>query len=258
MESSTPRFVTLGWRLFLFWSLPMLLIVGGSIGYRLTERWSWFDSFYVAVITLTSIGYGDKHAFSLPGRVLTLTLALVGISAVAVAATELVRVIITGELGQSWGKRRMKKRIAGLEHHVIVCGYGGVGRHVCEELLVQGIPVVAVDRLAEPLVAAREAGVHTVLGEATADTTLHQAGIGQARALIAVAGTDADNVLITMAARLLRPELPIISRAEEVTTVSKLLRAGATRAASPQAIAGGRIARAALHPSSVEGDLVVE
>ena len=75
-----------------------MLIAVGTVGYRIIEGWSWFDSFYVAVITLTSIGYGDRHAFSIAGRVLTLVLALGGISTVAIAAAELLGTIVTGDL----------------------------------------------------------------------------------------------------------------------------------------------------------------
>jgi voltage-gated potassium channel len=255
---SFARRVGTGWRLFLFWSLPTLMIVGGTLGYRLLERWSWFDSFYVAVITITSIGYGDKHAFSTGGRVLTITLALLGISAVAVAATELLGTIITGELRDTLGQRRMRKRIAALERQVIICGYGQVGRHVCAELLAVRVPVVVIDREPESLAAARRAGAHFVLGDATLDTTLQRAGIERARALVAVTGTDSDNVLITMSAHLLCPELLIVSGALKKATVTKLLRAGATRAASPFAIAGARLAQAALHPEVLDVDRVVE
>jgi len=224
------------------------MIGAGTVGYRALERWSWFDSFYVAVVTLTSIGYGDRRAASLSGRVLTLTLALVGISSVALAATELLRVIVTGELKKSWGERRMRKRIESLERQVVVCGYGHIGQHVCAALLAGGVPVVVVDRRAEPLAAAQDAGIHAVLGDATAEATLRRAGIERARALIAVAGTDSDNVLITMTARLLCPRLSIVSGVEDQATVPKLLRAGASWAASPHALAGGLMAQAALNP----------
>src|SRR5262245_7860800 len=86
------------WRLIVLWSMPPLLLCVGAIGYHATERWPWFDSFYVAVNTLTSLGGGDEHATSHGGRTLTLVLALVGISTLAVAATELVGTIVTGEL----------------------------------------------------------------------------------------------------------------------------------------------------------------
>jgi voltage-gated potassium channel len=247
-----PRRLPVPLRLLAFFSVPAFLLAGGTVGYRLTEGWSWFDSFYVAVITLTSIGYGDKHAFTLAGKVMTLVLALGGISTFALAATELLGSIITGELHDFWEGRRMAGKIAALERHVIVCGYGHVGQHACRDLLDGGVPVVVIDRQAASLPPARNGGVQRVLGDASAEATLKAAGIDRARALLAVAGTDADNVLITMAARLLCPGLPIVARAEEEDVVPKLLRAGATRTVSPYAIAGGRMAEAVLRPAVLD------
>src|SRR5262249_4023746 len=155
----------------------------------------------------------------IPGRILTITLAIGGISTVAVAATEFLSTLITGELKDFVGRWRMHKQLDALEQHVIVCGYGHIGQYVCADLLDSGVPVVVIDRRASSLVAARAAGAHALLGDATADATLRGAGIERARALIAVAGTDPDNVLITMTARLLVPDLPIVSRADEAAAV---------------------------------------
>ena len=83
--------------------MPALLIAVGTVGYRIIEGWSWFDSFYVAVITLTSIGYGERHAFSIAGRVFTLVAGARRDLTVAIAATELLSTIITGELRDFWG-----------------------------------------------------------------------------------------------------------------------------------------------------------
>jgi voltage-gated potassium channel len=243
------------WRLVAFWSVPPVLVCSGAIGYHAIERWSWFDSFYVAVNTLTSLGGGAKYAVSYAGRVLTLVLALVGISSLAVVATELLGTIVTGELREFLRSRRMTRRIDGLEQHVIVCGYGHVGQQVCAELMAGGVSVVAVDRLDETLAVARDSGAYAVLGDASADATLQRARIDRARALVAVAGTDPDNVLITVTARLLRPALPIVARSEDTATVPKLLRAGATRTASPHTIAGERIADAVLCPAALDARL---
>lgn len=247
-----PRKLPIPCRLFAFFSVPAFLIGAGTVGYRALERWSWFDPFYVAVITLTSIGYGQRAPVTIAGRVFTLALALGGIFTIAVAATELLSTIITGELRDYWGKRRMGKRIGALEHHVIVCGYGHVGQHTCADLLGSGVPVVVIDRRDDALAAARDAGALTLLGDATTDVALSQAGIARARALVAVAGTAADNVLITMAARLLCPALQIVSCIEDAATETKLLRAGATRTVSPFAIAGEHIAQAVLLGSSAD------
>jgi voltage-gated potassium channel len=244
-----PRRLRIPLRLLVFASVPATLIAGGTVGYRFTEGWSWFDSFYVAVITLTSIGYGDKHAFTIAGRVFTLVLALGGISTFALAAAELFGTIATGETHEYLWRRRMRKRIDALAHHVIVCGYGAVGAQVCAQLRRAGVPVIAIDRDEAAAAAARDCGAEFVVGDATADATLVQAGIARARALIALAGSDADNVLITMTARALSRPLLIVSRAEDEAAVPKLLQAGATRTMSPHAIAGGHIAQAVLRPA---------
>ena len=203
MAIRPPRKLPPPLRLLFFGSVPAVLIGVGTVGYRYLEGWSWFYSFYVAVITLTSIGHGETTYLSTAGHLFTMALALGGIFTVAVAATELLSTIITGELRDFLGKWRMRKRIEALQQHVIVCGYGHVGQHVCTDLLAAGAPVVVIDRVEATLAVAGEAGAHPVLGDASADATLTLAGIGRARALIAVAGADADNVLITMTARLL-------------------------------------------------------
>jgi voltage-gated potassium channel len=254
-----PRKLPIPLRLLAFVSPPAILILFGTIGYRLTEGWKWFDAFYIAVITLTSIGYGDKHAFSTAGRVLTLVLALGGISTVAIAAAELLGTLLTGEIHDFVGQRRMKRKIDGLRQHVIICGYGHVGEQVCAQLLRSGVPVVVIDRrdaVLTTLLAARDVGAHVVVGDAAADATLQRAAIGRARALITVAGSDADNVLITMTARSLRPDLMIVARVEDAGAVPNLVRAGATRTVSLRAIAGRRMAQAVLRPAVL--DLIEE
>ena len=239
-------------RLLAFASVPLLLIVGGTVGFRVIEKWSWFDSLYASVITLTSIGYGGVHALSTAGRVFTMALALGGIFTVAVAATEILSTIVTGELRTFWGNRRMRKRIEALEQHVIVCGYGRVGQQVCADLAGSGVRYVVIDKQDAPLAVARDGGALAVLGDATYDATLRQAGIERARALMAIAGTDADNVLITMTAHLLYRTLPIVARAEDDGAVPKLLSAGAARTVSPQTIVAGRMAQAVLRPAVLD------
>jgi voltage-gated potassium channel len=239
-------------RLLVFGSVPAVLIGIGTVGYRLLEGWSWFNSFYVAVITLTSIGHSETTYLSTSGHLFTMALALGGIFTVAVAVTELLSTVITGELRNFWWTWRMSKRIEALDQHVIVCGYGHIGQHVCADLLGSGVPVVLIDSRETALEPARDAGALLLVGDATADVTLSRAGITRARALVATSGTDADNVLIAMTARLLCPLLPIVSCAQEESMVHKLERAGATRVVSRYAIAGGLMAQAVLRPALLD------
>jgi voltage-gated potassium channel len=239
----------------LYWSVPFVFIGAGTVGYRLIDRWPWFDSFYLSVMTLTSLGHGSDHALSHASRVLKIALALGGIWTIAVAATQLLGMFITGELRDFARRWRVGRRIGALEGHVIVCGYGRVGRHVCADVVGGGVAVVVIDRRPEALEAARLAGLLSMSGDATTDEALRSAGIDRARALIAVTGSDADNLFITMAARQLRPHMTIVSSGRDANTMLKLRRAGATWAEWPDAIAGDRLAADVLRPAVVEADV---
>jgi len=252
VASSSVRRLRVPRRLLAIVGLPTLLIVGGTFGYRWIERWPWFYSFYVSVITLTSIGYSERNPLSTAGRVFTMVLALGGISTVAFAASELISTIVRGELRAFWEGWRMAKRIGSLESHVIVCGYGYVGRRVCADLLDGGVGVVVVDREDGAVAAARNVGAHSFLGDASVESTLIGAGIRRARALIAATGADPDNVLVTMTARMLTPRLLIVARAEDDAMVPKLRHAGANLTVSPNAVAGGWMAEAVLRPATFD------
>jgi voltage-gated potassium channel len=237
-------------RLYAFAGVLALLIVLGTFGYRKIEGWSWFNALYKSVATLTSLG--AEMPMSAAGRAFTMVLALGGIFTVALAATEVLHTIVTGDLRTYLEARRMEKRIDNLSGHVIVCGYGRVGRNACRQLLGAGVPFVVIDNREAPLATATADGAHPMTGDATSDTVLRRAGIARARALVAAAGADADNILITMTARLLSPTLPIVARAEDDAIRPKLLRAGATRIVSPYVLGGGRIAEAILRPAVLD------
>jgi voltage-gated potassium channel len=135
---------------------------------------------------------------------------------------------------------------------VVVCGYGRMGEQVCQEFSKAGVPFVIVDRNAAVLEDLTLPHAHPLVGDATSDDVLRSAGLERARALVATAASDADNVFITMTARLLNDKVPIVARAEEDSTVPKLRRAGATRVVSPYVLGGGRVAQAVLRPAVLD------
>lgn len=232
--------------------LPLLLLLSGTAGYAIIEGWSAFDALYMTVITLTTIGFGETHPLSGGGRLFTMALALGGIFSLFYAGTEVVRFTVSGELRNILGRRRMEKLIAGLDDHVVVCGYGRMGQYVCEEFSRQAIPFVVIDRDPARLADVHLANGHTVQGDATDDAVLREAGIERARSLVTVVASDSDNLFITMSARLLNERLSIVARAEETATPAKLLRAGATRVISPYVLSGARVAQAVLKPTVVD------
>lgn len=229
-------------------AVPLVLIVIGTVGYIALEGWSWFDALYMAVITLMTIGYGEVHPLSQAGRTFTMILALLGATTLAAAATYVLRFIVSGELNQAFGRQRMQRALENVTDHVIICGYGRIGRRVAEELATAGVPVVVVDREE-----ARLANTPLwVAGDVTRDETLKRAGIARARALVAAVPSDADNLYVTMSARLLNARVTIVARAEAEGTEEKLIRAGATRVISPTAIGGQRVVQAVLRPAVLD------
>ncbi|MFO0841264.1 MAG: potassium channel protein [Gemmataceae bacterium] len=240
-------------RMYLLLVLLAVLIVVGTVGYWLIEKdFSLFDALYMTVITLTTVGYGETHPLSTAGRVFTMALLLVGVFTFFYSATELVRGIVSGEVQQLLGREKMARSLAGLTNHLIVCGYGRMGRHVCREFSRQGVEFVIVDANPEMTKDFNLTGGLAVAGDATSDEVLRRAGVERARGLVAVVPSDADNLYITMSARLINSKLFIVARAEGEECEKKLLRAGADRVIAPYLLGGTRIAQAVMRPTVME------
>jgi len=232
--------------------VPVLLILLGTVGYHFIEHLPLFDSLYLTVITLTTIGYGDIAPKTDGGRLFTIFLALGGIFMLFYVATEAVRLTISGEVQKALGRRRMEQSLSQLQNHLIVCGFGRMGRLMCKEFATEKLPFVVIEREEKLLEAFPFATGIPLAGDATSDEILRQAGVERARGLIAVLPSDADNLFITMSARLLNDKLFIVARAEGELAEKKLLRAGASRVVSPYTIGGNRMAMAVLRPAVVD------
>lgn len=228
------------------------LVAGGTAGYVLVEGWSAFDALYMTVITLTSVGYLEVHPLSTAGRVFTMGLLLTGVFSLFYAATAAIRSVVGGELTGQFGRSRMEKKLQSLQGHIIVCGFGRMGRLVAQEFSQQGIPFVVIERSADLLVGFESGSGLALTGDATHDDTLRRAGIERAKTLVTLAASDADNLFITMSARLMSDRVFIVARAEDEAAEKKLMRAGASRVVSPYIIGGQRVAQAVLRPSVVD------
>ncbi len=244
-------------RLWVLLLVPILLVAIGTLGYCITEReknnYDWFDALYMTIITLSTIGYGEHNGpLTHEGRVFTIFLILGGVFSMAYSATEVIRSIVGGEVAAALGKRRMERTLAQLKDHIIVCGYGRMGRLVCREFERVGRSFVVIDSKTEELTGFQSPLGVPLQGDATSDDVLRHAGIERAHSLVAVMATDSDNLFVTMSARLLNAKLTIVARAEELQTEQKLLRAGANRVISPYEIGGHRLAHAVTKPTVVE------
>ncbi|MHB1424417.1 MAG: potassium channel family protein [Gemmataceae bacterium] len=233
--------------------IPTALMIGGTAGYYLLDdRYTLLDALYMTVITLTTVGYEEVYPLTPSGRLFTIVLLLVGVLTFFYAVTELVRLVISGEVQQLLGKRRMERSLSELKNHTIICGYGRMGRRVCQEFSQRGLSFVIIDRRTELLHDFSLAHGIALEGDATSDEVLKHAGVERARALVTVAASDADNLFITLSARLLNDKLFIVARAEGEQAEEKLRRAGASRVVTPYAIGGAKVAMAVLRPAVVD------
>jgi voltage-gated potassium channel len=229
-----------------------ILLVGGTVGYMTVERWSAFDSLYMTVITLTSVGYLEVHPLSPQGRIFTMGLLLSGVFSLFFVATSALRSIVDGELTGQFARNRMEKKLHSLKDHIIICGYGRMGRLVAQEFAQQATPFVVIERAGHLLADFKAEHGVALTGDATHDETLRRAGIDRARTLVTLAASDADNLFITMSARLMSDRVFIVARAEDEGAEKKLMKAGASRVISPYVIGGQRVAQAVLRPSVVD------
>jgi voltage-gated potassium channel len=231
--------------------LLLLSMLFGTLGYMVIEGWSFGDSAYMMIITLATIGYGEVRPLSTVGRVFTSVLILIGVAVLSYAFTTVMGTFFEGHLTRQWERRRMEKRVQQLTDHYILCGYGRVGWQIAQELLRERETFVVVDTDQRALDQASAAGLPVVTGSASEDDILRAAGIERAKGLITAVSSDADNVFITISARALRPDLPIVARVTQDQSIPKLRRAGATHVVSPYAIAGHQMAMLAARSSTV-------
>ncbi len=232
--------------------LLLLVIAGGTAGYMVIEGWSAWDSLYMTVITVTTVGYREVHVLSPAGEGFTIVLLIGGVGTALYTFTLLATVVVEGGLHLRLEQRRIRRMIDRLEDHFIVCGYGRIGSVIAEEFRREGTPFVVVERDPERVHAVIAAGMLAVEADASREEVLRRLGIDRARGLIAAVGTDAENVYAILTARVLAPNLFIVARAETDDAQRKLLRAGASRVLSPYQIGAVQMAQTALRPAVVD------
>jgi voltage-gated potassium channel len=232
--------------------LLISIIAGGTIGYMLIEGWSAWDAFYMTVITITTVGYREVHDLSRAGQAFTVLIIVSGVGAALYSFTLLAAVVVEGGLPKRFQRRRAARMLETIKDHFIICGYGRIGRLIAGQFRRQKVPYVVVERDAERQQLAIEDGGLAVEADASREDVLKRVGIDRARGLIAAVSTDAENVYTVLSARVLRPEIFIIGRAENEDASEKLKHAGANRVISPYHIGAVQMAQTALRPAVVD------
>jgi len=232
--------------------LLVLIVIIGSFGYVVIEKWDFFDSLYMTIITIGTVGFHEVGELSRIGRLFTIGLIIFGIGFGGYAFAILAAFIIEGDIRNLLRGRKMEKQLSKLKKHIIVCGYGKTGSEIIEEFRKFNKPFVVIENDSHRVNELKGQGWLVLEGDATEDETLEKAGVKAAEGLIATLPEDADNVYIVLTARGMNPKLRIIARAIDDVSSRKLLRAGADKVVSPYSIAGKRMARLILSPGIVD------
>jgi voltage-gated potassium channel len=211
------------------------------------------DAFYQVFITISAVGLTEVHPLtSTPLRLHTMLIIALGLLSVAFTVGGFVSLLTEGEFQKYLGQQRMLKQIESLRGHTIVAGFGRVGALVCEGLSGSDRPFVIIEQEPERAAEMAARGFPHLIGDATEETILREAGVERAAVLVTAMPNDAANVFITLTARELSPGLKIIARAEQPSTQKKLRQAGADHVIMPAAIGAHRIVSLLTNPTAVE------
>ncbi len=231
-------------------SLVVLLFLG-AFGYRLTEGWDWGDCLWMVLITISTIGFGEVEPLSAAGRIVTVLIVAGGLLLVQLTLQRLLRLFESGYF-RRMSELRFRRMVRSMQDHVILCGFGRIGKEIAEQLQAEEVEILVVEL--DPLRkdAAEKSGFNVLLSDATLDETLLLAGIKKCRSLVVTLPSDAANLYVVLSARGLNPKCRLIARSETEEAANKLKLAGASVVVSPYVAAGRTMAATALRPIAVD------
>jgi len=233
--------------------LLISIILIGMIGFVLIEHLSLFEAWYMTINAISTSGFGEIKQLSYSGKFFTTILILASFGVVGYVITSVAQYAIEGNFQKYFKNLRVNQKIQKLKDHVIICGYGRNGRQVAKELSQSGIDFVLIESSeAQIEKMVEESDFLFIHGDAIKDSVLLSAGIKQAKALITVLPSDADNLFVVLTSREMNPEMTIISRASYTQSEHKLKLAGATNVIMPGKIGGSRMAKLVIQPDVVE------
>lgn len=233
-------------------ALCFVVLATGTVGYHFLEGWSYVDAFYMTVITIFTVGYSEVRPLSDLGHLFTVLLIFTGVGAIGYTATTLTADLVSGQIRQLMRGQRMEKRLSRLKDHVILCGYGKIGREIAREFRSAGVSLCVVDADERAVEEALQDGLLALHGDATEEHILERCGLSKARGVLTALPRDSDNLFVTLTVRELNPGCSVVARGLEPSSEARLLRAGADHVISPYVIGGRRMAAVLLHPEIMD------
>src|SRR2546426_6174237 len=232
--------------------LLAIVITVGVTGYMVIDGWLLLDSFYMVIITISTVGYTEVHPQGTTGRLFTSGLIVVGVGTMLYGFGVFAETLADNAFGRYRRDRQLQRDLNQLRDHFIICGYGRIGTQVVAEFEEHRVPYVVIDQTEEALERIRAEGRLHIEGDASKEEVLKQAGIERAKGLVSAVDSDERAVYIVLAARAFNPNLYIVARAGRPDSIRRLELAGATRTISPYVMAGHRMAELAIRPAMVD------
>lgn len=232
--------------------LLAILLCAGVVGFKILSQLSWIDAFYMTVITITTVGFGEVQPLDESSKVFTILLILTSVVIVGYAISVITEYILSKNNLEGLKQRKMQKKIDNLKDHIIICGYGRNGKQAATKLMAYKKPFVVIEKNKEIAEKYQSELVPFVIGNANEDETLLQAGIERASTLISALPNDADNLFVVLSSRQINSDLNIISRASQETSYKKLKLAGANNVILPDKIGGDHMASLVVVPGLLE------
>ncbi len=232
--------------------LLLLLITLGTAGFAIIEKWKIYDAFYMTIITVSTVGYGEVHPLHPAGRLFASILILMWLGTAFYTTTRLGQWVLEGKLQDIMERRKLMKEIKEMSGHTVLCGFGRIGSIVADGLERAKVSFCVVESNRELEEALQASGYHYFIGDATEESVLGEVGIARAKILLALLPSDADNLYLTIAAKEMNPHITVIARALDDKAEVRLKRGGADKVVSPYKTAGLRVLNAAVKPTIVE------
>jgi voltage-gated potassium channel len=223
----------------------------GTSGYMIIEGWDVIDSMFMTTITLATVGYSEVNKISPAGRMFTVVLIFFGVSLFLYVAGNTMQFLVEGRIRVILGRRKLEKIIAKLSGHYIICGYGRIGRGLCQYLLQKDLKILVVEKDEDRIPEMEEDNVPYVIGEANEEENLEKAGITRAKGLLTVLGSDPNNVFVVLISKQLNPDVFVVARANQNMVKKTLESAGADKVISPYDLGARRMAHAILRPTVI-------
>lgn len=240
-------------RIYYFVILLIVLITIGTVGFYFIEDWNFIDSLYMTMITISTVGFAEVHELSDTGKIFTAVLIVSSFGTFAYAISSITTYLVGGEYRKYFNEYKTTKKLNKMENHVIICGFGRVGKQVAEDLKAHGDYFIIVENDDQVIAEyASDSEIEFLKGDSTHDETLVRANVKNAKAVITCLPKDAENLYVVLAAREMNANILIVSRASNVSAVSKLKLAGATNVIMPDSIGGSHMASLIANPDVME------